>query len=137
MVAALAETSVTGKIGENVVIGEFLKRGLEVYLPVVDRGIDCVIRGRSGKFYKVQIKTRATKRRGGNYFYVRNFQPRTYPFIILHMVPTEETYILPSEVFEKHSREAYARRGTRRRLVLTNKKRKNLSRYRDNYEQFK
>jgi len=128
---------VTGKIGENVIIGEFLKRDLEVYLPVVDRGIDCVIKGSSGRFYAVQIKTLATERRGGNYFYVNNFQPRSDFFIVLHMTQTDETYVLPSEVYEKHSREAYARRGTRRRLVLTDKKRKILNQYRNNYEQFK
>ena len=132
----MAETSVTGKIGENIIIGEFLKLGLEVFLPVVDKGIDCVIRGQSGTFYTVQIKTRATEKRGGQYFYVRNFQSRPDFFIVLHMALTDETYILPSEVFAQNSREAHARRGTRRRLVLTNKKRKILSRYRDNYEQF-
>ena len=35
------------------------------------------------------------------------------------MALTDETYILPSEVFVQNSREAHARRGTRRRLVLT------------------
>lgn len=96
-----------------------------------------MIRGQSGKFYTVQIKTRATERRGGNYFYVRNFHPRTDFFIVLYMATTEETHILPSEIFAQHSRDVYARRGTRRRLALTNKKRKDLSFYRDNYEQFK
>jgi len=130
-------SSVKGKIGENIIIGEFLKWGFEVYLPVVDRGIDCVIRGSSGKFYTIQIKTRATEGKGRNYFYVHNFQPSTDFFIVLYSALTDETYVLPSEVFEKHSSEAYARRGTRRRLVLTDKKRRILSPYKDGYEQFK
>lgn len=129
-------TSVKGKIGENIVIGELLKRGLEVYLPVVDAGVDCVIRGNSGKFYTVQIKTRATEGRGRNIFDVRNFQPSPDFFIVIHSALTDETYVLPSEVFEQHSKDAYVQRGTKRRLVLTNKKRGLLSSHKDGYKQF-
>lgn len=132
----MAETGVTGKLGENVIIGEFLKRGFDVYLPVVDKGVDCIIKGASGTFYEIQIKTRATERRGGNYFYVRNFQPRSNFFVVCYLASTNDAYILPSKVFAEQSSEAYSRRGVRRRLVLTEKKRRLLSHYRDNFEQF-
>lgn len=132
----MAETDITGKLGENVIIGEFLKRGFDIYLPVVDKGVDCVVKGASGTFYEIQIKTRATEKRGGKYFYVNNFQPRPNFFILCYLAQTEEAYIMPSMIFDEHSSEAYSRRGARRRLVLTKKKRRLLSRYKDNFEQF-
>jgi hypothetical protein len=39
------ETQKTGKRGELTVIGELLKRGFDVYIPVVDtEGIDCIVK---------------------------------------------------------------------------------------------
>ena len=133
----MAETSVKGKLGENMIIGEFLKGGFDVYLPVVDRGVDCVIKGAEGSFYEIQIKTRATEKRGGTYFYIRNFEPRDNYFVVCYMAWKDETYILPSKVFAEHSKDAYSRRGTRVRLVLNEKKQRLLSEYKDNYRQFR
>lgn len=59
------ESAVKGKLGEYDMIGELLKRRFEVYLPVVDRGIDCVVKGESGKFYEIQIKTRIKPHKHG------------------------------------------------------------------------
>jgi len=43
------ETQRTGKQGEFAVIGELLRQGFDVYLPVIDiHGIDCVIRTPTG-----------------------------------------------------------------------------------------
>jgi len=60
------ESSVKGAIGEYIVIGEFLKLGFDVYLPVVDQGIDCIIRTDNGKFFEIQIKTRHTEKKQEN-----------------------------------------------------------------------
>ena len=70
-------------------------------------------------------------------FYVRNFEPRENYFIVCYMSWKDEAYILPSKVFAEHSREAYSRRGTRVRLVLTEKKQRLLTQYKDHFDQFK
>lgn len=49
-----------GKRIEHFLIGQMLKEGLDVYLPVVDdKGIDAVVRRPDGKFVEVQIKARS------------------------------------------------------------------------------
>ena len=49
-----------GKRIEHFLIGQMLKEGLDVYLPVVDdKGIDAVVRRPDGKFIEVQIKARS------------------------------------------------------------------------------
>ena len=49
-----------GKRIEHFLIGQMLKEGLDVYLPVVDdKGIDAVVRRPDGTFVEVQIKARS------------------------------------------------------------------------------
>ena len=49
-----------GKRIEHFLIGQMLKEGLDVYLPVVDdKGIDAVVRRPDGKFVEIQIKARS------------------------------------------------------------------------------
>ena len=66
------ESGVKGKKGELIVIGELLTRGLQVYLPVVDSGIDCVVDVGGGNYKEVQIKYREDSHN----FRVRAFKPR-------------------------------------------------------------
>ena len=49
-----------GKRIEYWIIGNMLKEGIDVYVPMVDDfGVDAVIRTPSGKFLEVQIKARS------------------------------------------------------------------------------
>ena len=60
-----------GKSVEHALISELLKRGLDVYLPVVDtHGIDILVRSRSGKTAEVQVKSRVHTGKLGRYFAV-------------------------------------------------------------------
>jgi DUF917 family protein len=47
-----------GKISELLVISELLQNGLEVYTPVIDTGIDCVVKSKTKptKYFELQIK---------------------------------------------------------------------------------
>jgi hypothetical protein len=49
------------KRGELTVIGELLRHGLHVFLPVVDMGVDCVVDIGGGNYREVQIKYRENK----------------------------------------------------------------------------
>ena len=56
-----------GKRIEYYLIGQMLKEGLDVYLPVVDdKGIDAVVRRPDGSFVEVQIKARSNSVREGD-----------------------------------------------------------------------
>lgn len=48
-----------GKRMEFYLIGKMLKEGLDCFIPLVDDGIDVVIRRNNGSFIEVQIKARS------------------------------------------------------------------------------
>ncbi|MGA9485972.1 MAG: hypothetical protein WBV25_02690 [Methylocella sp.] len=55
-----------GKRMEYWIIGQMLREGLDVYVPLVDDfGIDAVIRKQNNQFIEVQIKARSKKRSRG------------------------------------------------------------------------
>ena len=129
------ETQLKGAIGENIVIGEFLKRGFDVYLPVVDRGIDCILRSADGIYSEIQIKMRATTKRGKYVFEVRDFEARDNFFIVCYQAALYPDFfwIIPSKVFKQHGYER-PKYGAWR-LVLNLKKQRLLERYKKNFEQ--
>lgn len=56
-----------GKRIEHFLIGQMLKEGLDVYLPIVDdKGIDAVVRRPDGSFVEIQIKARSKSVREGD-----------------------------------------------------------------------
>lgn len=133
--ASEKDTQVTGAVGENIVIGEFLKRKFDVYLPVVDRGIDCIIRSEAGNYYEIQIKTRATVKRGKYVFDVGGFKVQDNFFIVCYQAELYPNafWIIPSKIFGEYGykREKY----DVCRLVLNPKKQKILERYKNNFSQ--
>jgi len=77
-----ASPQIKGKIGEYQFIGELLRRNLDVYLPIADiRGIDCVVRSKTGKYIEIQVKTRVTTGVGKEIFEVKQFEPRDNSFL--------------------------------------------------------
>jgi hypothetical protein len=95
----------TGKIGELHVFGELLRRGVNPYVPLVDReGIDAVIRRRDGTYVELQIKTIATPQYP-RWFGARISRPRHQLFMVCVSLATDpsETWIIPSHVFKTHS----------------------------------
>jgi hypothetical protein len=61
-----------GKAGEHAVASQLFMRGINVYFPAVDTGVDLVAEGR----IRIQVKTRATKRRDGYPFCIASSRPR-------------------------------------------------------------
>jgi len=85
-------TQTTGKEGEFKVIGELLKRGFDVYLPVVDTGTDCIVKTKGG-FKEIQIKTRAkVSGRGRFHFIVKEFTPRPNFYVICYYTFEPNTF---------------------------------------------
>lgn len=123
------ESSVKGAIGENIVIGEFLRRGFDVYRPVVDRGIDCIIRTVDGKFFEIQTKTRHTTERGKYWFQVR---PNFFILCYQAKLSPEDFWIIPSAVFQQYCHP----KNNVCVLNLNPKHQRILEKYKNNFDQF-
>jgi len=82
-----------GKYCEHRVIGELLKLNYDVALPIVDdRGVDCVILKRDGKYIDLQIKGRQP-----NWlFNIGKMIPRKNYFFML-VPPGGDIYVVPSK----------------------------------------
>ena len=122
----MAITQSAGKVAELYVFNELLKRGGAVYTPLVDEGVDAVVRTASGHTVDLQIKSSGGA--GGKYprwFQIPSVDPRPNFFIISVEAQDGEpgnVWILPSIVFD-----AYASRppkGTPRDLDLDSGSRK-------------
>lgn len=132
-------TQTTGKEGELRVIGELLKRGFEVYTPLVDIvGIDCIIRTDVG-YREIQVKTRESAQ--VLLFDTKEFIPRDSLFIICYNIKEPDTFwVIPSKVYKQKAYVVNARGQRRLRLVLGNedsKMRRGLHQYRNNFFQLK
>lgn len=95
----------TGKIGELHVFSELLRRGVNPYVPLVDReGIDAVIRKRDGSYVELQVKSIATPQTP-RWFNANIPRPRHQLFMVCVSLATHpvETWIIPSHVFTRHS----------------------------------
>lgn len=92
-------TSTKGKRGELIVIGELLRRGFQVYLPVVDSGIDCVVDIGGGSYKEVQIKYRENT----PVFSARAFKSRDSFFIVCWLSDRDRNdfWAIPSKVFQE------------------------------------
>ncbi|MDI6905290.1 MAG: hypothetical protein QMD13_07380 [Candidatus Bathyarchaeia archaeon] len=90
----------TGKIGEFSVFVKLLDHGLVPYVPLVDEGIDCLLRDGT----KIQIKTVKT-RRDPRWFQVTNLVPEDN-FYIICVDAWGEFWIFPSRVFAENATES-------------------------------
>jgi hypothetical protein len=59
-----------GKRAELLVFGELLKKGADLYLPIIDIGIDAIVRRKDGTFSEIQIKSTEAEEQAG-YFNVK------------------------------------------------------------------
>ncbi|MGB9708363.1 MAG: hypothetical protein ACPLXC_03520 [Candidatus Pacearchaeota archaeon] len=119
------------------VIGELLKRGFDIYLPLVDiGGIDCIIKTDVG-YRDIQIKTREFAKT--LLFDVKDFTPRDNFFIICYNIKEPDAFwVIPSKVFKQNSQ--ILKKYGRLRLILgdeDSKMRKKLHIYRNNFFQLR
>ncbi|MCK4388100.1 MAG: hypothetical protein KAW00_04935 [Dehalococcoidia bacterium] len=100
-----------GKRAEYCVFAELIKRGLDLYLPVLDIGVDAIIRGEDGGAYvELQVKSTEAEPQAG-YFNVHDLEPSPNLFIIcVDMSKAKsseygqpEIWVLPSGVYKQHA----------------------------------
>lgn len=106
---------VADQIGELYVFSELLKQGLEVYKPLVDEGLDALVRLPGGQVIELQIKSAGSA--GGKdprWFQMPAFTPRPQFFIVcVEFLEGEvaNVWVFPSMVFHAYASES--KNGTR------------------------
>jgi len=95
-----------GKRAEFLAFGELVKRGADIYLPVMDIGIDAVIRKKDSTYLQIQVKSTKAPGMAGwfNVYDLDQYEGKGL-FIICVDLSKEppEIWILPSEVFQEHA----------------------------------
>ncbi len=76
-------TEQKGKGAELIVFGELIRRGADLYIPIVDTGIDAIIRRENGTYLEIQVKSTEKEDQAG-YFNVYDLEkhPEDKFFII-------------------------------------------------------
>ncbi len=105
-----ATTQQKGKRAEFLIFGELLRRGADLYLPVVDIGIDAISRMQTETYLEIQVKSTEAENMAG-YFNVDNLKPKPNLFIVCVDMSKEkmkqwnkpEVWILPSTEFVKYA----------------------------------
>lgn len=105
--AGKVDRQLGGKRAELYVIGELLKRGVVPYVPVVDVGLDALVRTPTGKIVELQVKSAGSA--GGEYprwFQVPSVEPRRNFFIIgveARDGDLADVWVFPTTVFDKYA----------------------------------
>jgi hypothetical protein len=95
-----------GKRIEFYVIGQMLREGLDVYIPLVDdRGVDAVVRTENGTYIEIQIKARSKDVKKGDeaLFCPIQHEPRKNYRFIFYSEAMKKTWIMSSEEFIDNS----------------------------------
>ena len=100
-----------GKITEFQVISKLIMSGLDLYVPIIDIGIDCILRiekpGKPTRYYEIQIKSTKynVSIRGAKKIvqYIQEKKPENY-FLIIAIRKDEEIkhiiYLTPEQIIE-------------------------------------
>ena len=98
---------VASEIGELHVFRELLKLGIAVYRPLVDEGLDALLRLPDGQVIEVQIKSAGeADRKHLRWFQMPSFEPKANFFILgVTFVEDEvaEVWVFPSMVFHAYA----------------------------------
>jgi len=95
-----------GKRIEYWIIGNMLKEGLDVYVPLVDDfGIDAIVRKSDGTFLEIQIKARSKDVIFGDgaLFAAITHEKRENYFFVFYSERMDKTWIMSSEKFIQES----------------------------------
>lgn len=95
-----------GKRIEFWILGEMIRYGLDMYVPLVDdQGIDAIVRRRDGSFAEVQIKARSANVKPGTetLFSVRSHEVRPNFWFGFYSEKTNQQWIMTSDQFVKEA----------------------------------
>ena len=123
-------SSQKGKQAEFLVFGKLIEKGAELYLPVIDTGIDAIIRKKDGKYLEIQVKS---TQRGWSFdlWGLDQLRPTEKRFIVCVDMSKQESegkpkvWIFPSEIFKEYALPLRTKEGyIHHRLDLESKSKK-------------
>ena len=98
------DTASFGKRQEYVVIAELLKRGYDVYIPLVDdQGIDCIVKINEKIYLNIQIKARSTQAKHWNLFAAMKIEKKENYFFIFYLEKNNTFWVIPSKDVVKYA----------------------------------
>ena len=103
-----------GKRAEFFVFGELIKGRADVYLPIIDTGIDAIVRREDGTHLDIQVKSTEASKQAGcfNVWDLEWYEGKGLFIVCVEMSKaTPEIWILPSEVFRKHANVSKSKEG--------------------------
>ncbi len=107
MTSSTAGQQIAGERGELFVFGELLKRGAISYVPLVDEGVDALVRTRDGAVIEIQVKSAVSDGgKSGRWFQIGHVEPRKNFMIIgveFEKGDPKCAWIFPSSVFDKYA----------------------------------
>jgi len=116
-----------GKRSELYVMAILLENGFKVFQTLADtEGIDCIVQGQGNKFYPIQIKSRAEFTKGD---VVDVYDFTSDMFIIIYDVLTKKYWIIPSNDYQRLSKQEILKNGTPRYRLTWKKNRHELEKY--------
>ncbi|HGS5282533.1 TPA: hypothetical protein ACMDW2_004532 [Vibrio parahaemolyticus] len=117
-----------GKRMEYWIAGLMLKKGIDVYMPLIDdNGIDAVIRKPDGTFIEIQIKARSKEVTMGDaaLFAAITHDFRDNYYFVFYSERLEQFWIMSSRDFIKESNQNKTGKNVGKRSIWFNGKRKN------------
>jgi len=91
-----------GKAIEHYIIHELLKNDFDVFVPILDTGVDMIIKDKEGGFVELQVKSREIKG-DQDVFFIKDFKPSHNFFIVCHNITTGDFFCMPSKKFYQMS----------------------------------
>lgn len=111
MVVIETTSQTKGKSAEFLVFSELIKRGADLYLPVIDTGIDGIIRREDGTYLEIQVKSTEEDDQAG-YFNVYDINHHSEDRFFIICVDMNEgksikkgkpnIWIIPASDFKKY-----------------------------------
>lgn len=118
------------QLGNWEVFQELFERDMEVYLPVVDVGIDAIVKNKKGKLKLLQVKTRDPKSKSdkGQYCDVSpEPKARRDFYVVYHLLKTDEFFVVPSKLYFANS--MWIKKTKKWRMIFNPKRKIELAKY--------
>ncbi len=95
-----------GKSAEFFVFSKLMRKGVDLYLPVIDIGVDAILRKGDGKYLEIQIKSTEEDEQAGcfNADDLDYYDEERYFIVCVDLSrKPPETWILPCGVFKEYA----------------------------------
>jgi len=107
-------TDQKGKGAELIVFGKLIRRGVDLYIPIVDIGIDAIIKKKDGTYLQIQVKSTEADEQAGwfNVWDLERYEGKGLFIVCVDMSKEPpEIWILPSEVFMDYANVSKSKEG--------------------------